>query len=402
MPIFTLAELVKPVTRQEVQASIYSALAIVGVNTTSWKPGAPERAIVVGVSVVLAGFSQLMALTTASGFLELAEKEWLTIVAHYVYGVDRIDATFATGFVDVTNTAGGEYTLDPEDLVFLNPTTGRTYRNLEAVTIPPGPATVVTVAIIATEAGSASTSSAGEITELTTTLLGVTCTNPAAVVGRDAETDPALRARCSEKLGALSPFGPWDAYASAVRNATRPDGTSLGINRFRMVKDGYGNVVTYVATPSGEVPGDVDDPATDLGIANEAIQRYAAPLAVTAWLESADALPVPITYEVWIYNTIGRTEAEIIAAINARLTPFMSSQPIAGNKTDPEAPSGGKVYLETIRSTIVSAFPAHIFRVTVSAPPGDVDVGPTQVPTLSGAPLAIAIHQVPPPEGFAP
>jgi hypothetical protein len=402
MPIFTLAELVKPVTRQEVQASIYSALGILGINTTGWKPGAPERAIVVGVSVVLAGFSQLMALTTASGFLELAEKEWLTIVAHYVYGVDRVEASFATGYVEVTNTAGGEYDLDPDDLVFQNVVTGRTYRNLEHVTIPPGPATVVSVAVIATEAGSASTSGAGEITQLTTTLLGVTCTNPAAVVGRDAETDPALRSRCSEKLGALSPFGPWDAYASAVRNATRPDGTSLGINRFRMVKDGYGNVITYVATPSGEVPGDANDPSTDLGIANEAIQHDAAPLAVTATIETADALPVPITYEAWIYNTIGRTEAEIIQTINARLAPFMSSQPIAGNRTDPEVPSGGKVYVETIRSTIVSAFPAHIFRVVISAPAGDVDVGPTEVPVLSGAPLATAIHQVPPPEGFNP
>lgn len=402
MPIFTLAELVKPVTRHEVQASIYSALGILGINTTGWKPGAPERAIVVGVSVVLAGFSQLMALTTASGFLELAEKEWLTIVAHYVYGVDRVEASFATGFVAVTNTAGGEYLLDPEDLVFQNPTTGRTYRNLEHVTIPPGPATVVSVAVIATEAGSASTSGAGEITELTTTLLGVTVTNPAAVVGRDAETDPALRSRCSEKLGALSPFGPWDAYASAVRNATRPDGTSLGINRFRMVKDGYGHVVTYVATPSGGVPGDANDPTTDLGIAHEAIQHYAAPLAVTASIESADALLVAIAYEVWLYNTTGRSEAQIIAAINARLTTFMAGQPIAGNKTDPEAVIPGKLYVDTIGAAIASTFPAHIFRVVVSSPSGDVDVGPTEVPILDGAPAALGIYQVAPPEGYNP
>jgi hypothetical protein len=36
----------------------------------------------------------------------------------------------------------------------------------------------------------------------------------------------------------------------------------------------------------------------------------------------------------------------------------------------------------------------------VSSPAADVDVEDTEVPTLSGAPTATAIHQVPPPEGF--
>lgn len=395
MTTFTLAELVQPATRQEIQASIYSALGVLGINTTSWKPGGVPRVIIVGVSVVFAGLSELISLTAKGGFLELAEGDWLTHVAHYVYGVDRIDATFAPGILTLDNPLGGEYDLAPDDLIVRNPATGATYRNTEHVTLTAGQLGVH-VAILATEAGQASTSPPGTITELTTPLLGVECRNDSAVVGRDAETDPALRARCSEKLGALSPMGPWDAYSSAVRNATRPDGSTLGITRIRTTKDGYGNVTTYVATASGEVSGDDDDPASDLGIANDAIQHWAAPLAVTAHTLTATPLPIPVTYELWMYNTSGRSPAEIQTTIANRLTQFMSSQPIAGNVSDVPP---GKVYWETIAAVIAGSYP-QIFRVDLLEPPGDVSVAETQVPVLGGAPIG-TLHQVPPPEGHA-
>jgi len=390
MTTFKLADLVKPVARQEVQASIYDALGILGINTAAWKPGGVPRVIIAAVSVMFAGFSELVSLTAKGGFLELAEGDWLTIVAHYVYAVDRQEATFASGFVTLNNTGGGDYGLDPGDLIVRNPTTGATYRNLEPVTLAAGKLGV-RVAIAATEPGHASTSNAGEITELTTPLLGVECTNDSAVVGQDTETDPALRARCSEKLGVLSPMGPWDAYSSAVRNATRPDGSSLGVTRIRTTKDGYGNVTTYVATASGEVPGDDDDPATDLGIANEAIQKWAAPFAVTAHTMTATPLPIPIVYELWMYNTSGRTDDEIRTTIASRLTAFMSSQPIGGNVSNTPP---GKVYHDAIRATIAAAY-SQIFHVDVLEPGGDLTVGDTQVAVMDGEPSGTR-HQVSP------
>lgn len=392
---FSLAELVQPVTRQEVQASIYESLGVLGINTTSWKPGAVPRVMIVAVSVVLSGFSELVSLTAKGGFLELAEGDWLTHVAHYVYGVDRIEATFASGTVTLDNTGGGEYELDPDDLIVLNPSTGRTYRNTGSVTLAAGQLGV-SVPVVATDAGQASTSPPGTITELTTPLIGVVCTNPAALVGRDRESDTALRARCSEKLGALSPMGPWDAYSSAVRNATRPDGSSLGITRIRTTKDGYGNVYTYIATASGAVPGDAEDPSTDLGIANEAIQRKAAPLAVTAHTLTATPLGIAVTYELWMYNTSGRSDEEIRSTIATRLATFMSGQPIAGNIIDTPP---GYVFHDAIRAVIAGSYP-QIFHVDVLDPSGDVEVGDNEVPVLAGA-VSGVLNQVPPPEGHA-
>jgi hypothetical protein len=374
-------------TREQVQASIYDVLAQLGVGTTSWKPGAVVRTMIVGTSIVLAAFSALQAEIAKSGFLELAEGQWLTLVARHVYGVERITATFATGQLTLYNSGGGVYVMAPGDLVALNPVTGKTYRNASAFTL--SALSDVTIDIIAVEAGSTSSALPSTITELTTTLLGVSCDNTLGLVGLDDERDPALRSRCSEKLGALSPFGPWDAYASAARNAKRADGSSLGVTRFRITKDGYGNVTTYLATASGEVPG------ADVVDADEAIQQWAAPLAVTAHTESALGHAVPVTYEVWLYNTSGLSPSAVQDAIALRLQSFFSTQPIGGNVigSDP-----GKVFHDAIRRTI-GASVAEIFHVVVTAPAADVTLAVDEVPTL-GVVTCTAVNQEPPPEGY--
>jgi hypothetical protein len=392
-PPFALDDLIAPVTRTEVEASIYQALSELGVSTTSWKPGAVVRTMIAAASIVLSAFSVLQAKIARAGFLELSTGDWLTLVAHYVYGVDRILATFATGQVTLVNSGGGVYAGDPDDLIFSNSTTGKTYRNSAAFTL--GALGTLTIDIQATEQGSASSSTPGAIDTLTTPLLGVTCSNGLSVLGREAEDDPSLRARCSETLGALSPFGPWDAYASAVRNATHTDGSSLGITRFCNVKDGTGNVYTYLATASGGVPGTVGNLATDLGIADEAIQQLAAPLSVTAHTLSATPLPIAPTYEVWMYNTSGQSPSQVQSLIATRLGEFMAAQPIGGNVI---APAGGKVFVDAIRAVIAGTFP-QIFHVVLTVPAADVTLAITQVPVL-GTPVCIAIHQSAPPEGF--
>jgi uncharacterized phage protein gp47/JayE len=398
MPLFSIDDLITPLTREQVQASIYRVLGIIGVNTTSWKPGAVVRTQIVASSIVLAALSKLQASIARSGFLEFSEGDWLKLVAIYVYGVTPIDASFASGFVTLTNTGGGVYSLDADDLVFINTRTGLTYRNSGSVTL--GALTTITIPILATEAGSASTANAGEITQMSTPLLGVTCTNTLGLTGLDAESDPALRERCYEQLGALSPMGPWDAYGSALRNAKRADGSSLGITRTRINKDGFGGVFVYCANASGPVPGTVGDLTSDLGIADEAIQQWAAPLAVTAHTISATAVPIAVTYEVWMYNTSGRTPTEVEQLISDRLslpTGFFPTQPLGGNVI---GGSPGKVFVDAIRAAIASVLP-QIFHVVVTLPASDTTLAVSEVPT-AGTITSLGVHQSAPPEGFSP
>lgn len=389
--MLSLSDLTTPLTTAQVKQSIYNVLGAVGVNTTSWKSGAVVRTMISGCAIAIAGMSSLSAQIARSGFLELAEGPWLTLVARYVFGEERIEATFAAGEVTLTNTSGFVYTLDPDDLIVANSATEKTYRNSSTFTLNPGAS--LTVPVIATEAGSASTATPGSITTMVTTLTGVTCTNATAVVGRDEESDPLLRTRCLEKLGALSPNGPWDAYAYFSRTAQRADGSTIGVTRVRVTRDGFGHVDTYVATATGGVTGDVNDPSTDLGAIDLAIQKNAAPLAVTARTHSAVPLTIPVAYTAWLYNTSGKTPAQIAQAIADKLAAFFSTQPIGGNLITPP----GKIYVDAIRTVIGSALP-EIFHVVVSAPAADVDLAITEVPVL-GAITVTALNQVAPPDG---
>lgn len=394
MALFTLKELTTPATRDEIQASIYRILALLGVNTTSWATGAVVRTMIVSVSSVLAAFSQLQAKIAASGFLDLAEDDWLTLVAFYVYGVTRIEATFAAGAVTLVNSGGGVYTVDADDLVVSNPTTGKAYRNQTGFTL--GALATLSVPISAVESGAASTSAAHAITTLTTTLLNVTCDNPLVVVGLDGESDAALRLRCREKLGALSPMGPWDAYAYAARNARRSTGEPCGVTRTRTLKDGFGTVTTVIANASGAVLGTIGDTSTDLGAVDEAIQTLAEPLAVTAITQSANAVSQNIAYELWMYNSSGAQVSEIQAAVSAALITFFRLQPIGGNLLTPTDPTG-TIYTDAIRRAIADVSPL-IFHVLLTTPGADVVLNNDDVAVM-GTITGQIVHQVAPAEG---
>lgn len=392
MSLFSLDDLTTPLTRQEVEASIYDVLGIVGVNTTTWKPGAVVRTMITGCSIVLSAFSSLTAIIARSGFLELSEGDWLTLVARHVYGVERLEATFAEGEITLVNAGGGIFSLDPDDLVVSN-AEGQTYRNTALISL--GAGATVTAPIRATEAGSDSTTGAGTITEIVTpAMLNVTCSNALAVVGRDAEGDAALRTRCSEKLGSLSPFGPPDAYSFAARNATLDDGNSAGVTRVRLTKDGAGGVTVYVADASGELEGDIDDTSTALGAVDDAVQRLAAPLAVNAITASASPVEVPVTYAVRAYNTMGLTNAQLADAIEEKLAQFMQSQPIGGHVVELDP---GKLFRSAIAAAIASVR-SEILDVQITLPASDQVLDIDEVPVLGA--VTATITQVPPGEGF--
>jgi hypothetical protein len=382
----SLDQLTKPLTVAECKKAIYDVLAAVGVSTTGWFSGAVIRTMIAAVAIVLAAFSRLQANIAKMGFLELAEGLWLTLVARYVYGVERIEATFATGEVTLTNTGGGEYPFGVDDLVFLNPTTKKTYRNISPGTVHA--LETLTIAVRAVEAGSASIATPGTITQMETPLPGVTCTNAASVIGRDDELDPDLRLRCSEKLGALSPNGPADAYAFVARNAKFVDGASVGVTRLRVVRDGFGNVYVYCATDAGVLSGTVGDLTTPLGIVDEAIQTQTVPLSVTGHVASATPVAIPVIYQAWVYDTVGISVDDFATKAAQKLALFMAAQPVGGNVIGFAL---GKVYDEGIKGAILDAGKvgtdpkqSEVFRVELITPSGDTSLQANEVPVLGG------------------
>lgn len=375
--VFDLDEVAKPITRDEANSFLLQALSMLGISTTAWGPGDVVKEQMVSASAMFAALSEFQADIVQALFVDSAPAgPWLNIVARYVYGVDPIQATFATGDVVLTNTGGGLFDVATGDLVVRNSITGKAYRNVAAFSL--GSNEVATVAVMAQEAGAASNANAGAITSFVTTLNRVTVTNPTALIGVDDEAPAALRARCKEKLGALSPLGPWDAYSYAARNAKLSTGETAGITRTRVTRDGYGNVFVTVATASGEVAGSVDDLATPLGAVDDSIQHRAAPLAVTAHTLSATPVAVTVAYHAYLYNTTGRSADQVKQAVAAALATYFTTLPIGGTRV---GDADGAIYVEGIRAVIHNALP-EIYYVQLSQPAADVVLTSSQVGAL--------------------
>jgi len=342
----------------------------------------------VGVlAAIFAGYTEVMVLAIRAGFLDLAEGIWLTLLAKHVYNVERLEATFATGSVIIDNAGGGSYAFDPEEVIFINTVCRKTYTNVEAFTVGPLEAEK-TIAIRAVEAGSPSTAAPGQINAFETKFLGLSCTNPQALLGFDAEGDPDLRQRCRDSLGALSPNGPEAAYVYVAKSAKRPDKTPIGVNRVHIPPaTGDGTVHVFVATPSGAVQGSPSDPSTDLGIIASDIYKKAVPKGVTAFVSSAVEKPIALTIDVWTDAGASLTEGEVRNLIEKKLRDYFRTIPIGGHVIPP---AGGRILWRALVGQIEAASP-YIIEARL-ADEADIPMVVPQVATLAS--VALTVHQV--------
>lgn len=399
----SIDDLTTPLTLEEWRATFYGVLGTIGVDVTVWKPGAVLRTTITAVCLALAALSRLGASITRLGFVALSVGDWLEVSAYYNFGVSKLQSSFATGVVTVSNTGGAAYgPIAPGGFIVASAVSGKTYKNTTPFTIAPLQSGV-SVAVQAVEAGAASTAGAGDISAVVSNLNGLTCTNAVALVGQDAEQDPALQLRSSEKLGALSPNGPRDAYAFVARSAGRDasglpviitpssPGTSIGINRVNPVPDGVGGIDLYIATATGTVTGTAEDLTSDLGIVDDLLQRNAAPLTCTLRTVSAVAVAIAVGYEIWLYQT-SLTDADIQAAITKSLAAFMPARPIGGDVIA----AIGAIWLSGVEAAIAAATasggqPLGIFRIDMTGT--DTVLAPNQVPVLGNV-TAVGIHRV--------
>jgi phage-related baseplate assembly protein len=250
--------------------------------------------------------------------------------------------------------------------------TGKAYTNTGAFTLAPG--ATITIPIRAVEIGTPSNASPGDIDELETVLPGVACTNAAAVVGTDEESDEDLAQRSLDKLGTLAPNGPRGAYLYAVRTARRPDGSPVNINRVRVSPSSSTGVVTiYVASPAGApTPDDVEHAAAS-------VEALARPDTVTASVLPATEVPVTRTLTVWARRTDGVSAAAIKALVEAALVRELSTYPIGGIPKPPTQ-LDGFLYADFIAGVAKSADPT-IYDVDGAGP--DLPLAEGQVAILS-------------------
>lgn len=360
---------------QETESAIYERAIDVArtakLPVTSWHPGDPTRSLYHLLSKTLANIEGVVVQYIAAGFLDHASGEWLRLLAQQVYGVEAKAESYATCTCRLTNNGGGVYTFDAGDLT-VKKGNGVTYHNTTGGTLlgKSASATTLDLEFVADVAGSSGSANIGEINALVTAYLGVSVANTTAALGTDTEEDEPLRVRCRAKLGMLSPNGPDDAYNYVATS------TVASVTRAKCVASTtYGNVTVYVASDAGPVS------QSDVDTILDAVTKQATPLCVTPSVKSAVAKTVTVQYHLWLYQTVGETEANIKTAVATALAKMFSLRPIGGDVLT--ANGAGALYLSLISRTIEAVYPNHAYRVQLVSPTVDVSLASNEVAILS-------------------
>lgn len=369
-----LSDLIKPLTREEVLASLLTIADTLGLKTSSWQPGSTGRTILAVVAQKVADYTNTTTEAVKGGLRKYATGKWLTLFAESVFGVDRRAASFATGGIQFTNSLGVAYPQLAGACVIANPATGKTYRNAAAFTIAASGVTSPNPTFVADESGTGSDSGPGTITELVTTFAGVTITNPAALLGADEETDDELRQRCADKLGSLSPNGAAEAYAYVAKTQSL-SATSVPITRTaRAVFPTTGQLTIYLATATG-----APSPA-DVAIVQAAFDKWAEPLCVQAVATGALDKVINCTLQVWVKGS-SKTTLEIQNAISTALANYLKGLDIGGEIVPPA--TDGRVDLGTLESVVRAADTGgRVLDVAFTLPAGDTTLAAAEVAKL--------------------
>lgn len=338
-----------PVTADQANEKMLDVLETIGLPARSWKKAGSLRTLIAGTARTFADFSLLGSQLVKSRFRETAEGEWLWQSAINDYGFTPRDATFATGVQRFTNTGGGVFSQPAGTVRVRNPETNKVYVTTATLTLAAfGTADVPVQAV---EVGSASSSGPNAVTEFETPLIGVTTTNPLSIVGTDRETDPEIKAHMGDSLASRSLNGPRGAYAFAVREAKRLDGTPVDVNRFRVSPgSSNGTVRIWCASPRGAPL------ASDLDRVRESIEAIARPDTVKVIVSAAATKPIGTTLTVWARPTQGMTEAALKDLVVKALTEWIREYPIGGIAKPPS--TQGYVYGGGIDGVCKTAHPS--------------------------------------------
>jgi hypothetical protein len=337
-----------------------------GLPTTSWRTGDPERSLYKYLAEVLAAHDGQVSSYIKAGFLssavadanETGETGWLKLLAYETFGVTVPDAGYATPSVTLRNEGGGNYPRLAGEITVKNSATGKTYHNTNAPA-PLNAGATVTYTLEADEAGAESSAAVNEIDEIVTTMLGVVVVSSSASYASDELTPDEIGTLCSATLGALSPNGPPDAFEYVCLNPELT-GTTEVTRAYSYGTSSSGRVQVYVASATGSVS------VGGLQACQDAVEEWATPLCALPTVLSA------VPYAVAVTCTIAGVAipADFAERIEGEIETYFASLPIHGT-----------VARSAILAAIHRAVPA-VDIATLITPAADVALGVAEVATL--------------------
>jgi len=258
----TLQQIQHPISEDEALEWVLQVLTELGFSARSWQQGSVPLTFATLFAKGYAGCFQTIAAYSYMGFNETSTNTALSAFSRSHYDNSRVAATRTQGTVRLTNASGAPHVVTASQLLFKDVNNSFSFRNLTGGTIPAGGTLDVTVE--AEVAGSDRNVALNTITVMTTTLTGVTCTNPdvgggtwITSEGTDVESDTVLRARNRGKWSTRTYASPPEAYEQFALESSE-NIARVGVDDSN--PGGPGTVHVYIAGAAGaSAAGDVTD-----------------------------------------------------------------------------------------------------------------------------------------------
>lgn len=382
MPIPDLYSLLTLQTTEGVLDSMLVTAQQLELPVTAWEEESVGRTFLTVVATQLASFTQTGQRAAGGGFLDYSSGDWLTVEADQQFDVQRVEATYASGNLRLTNSGPNPYVLTAADVRAYNSDTGATFTSTTGGTLNPG--SFLDVNVVADVAGSGSNSVPGLVRDLVTPIADVTCVNTEAYVGTDAELDEPLRERCRLSMARVTPNAvrySFEYYALSAQIGS----SSAGCTRVLVVQ-GDGTNTVYCASAAGTLTGDVLDPGTPLGAVDLSINENCVVTGLSEETLPAQEVPVAVVATVFLGPQSTLTNAEAQSLAGAGLIALFTSVPIGGWSI----PVYGRgIFVNNIETAIFSALAGQAVQVVLNLPvPGGlnlpaVPMSQTQVAVLS-------------------
>lgn len=369
-------------TRSQGATWLKNTLSALGFQTTGWQAGRNQQMMLNTYATGAAAFSQVGATLAEAGFSETSFGPALTLYSRSRFDNERSPAVKTAGPFLLTSTAAVPHVIAVGQLLVTD-SNGVEFANTSGDTLSAGG--TLDLDFEAALAGSAGNIGNDSTLTLLTPLAGVTVTNPGPgggvdwytiTAGADEESDAELQRRNATKWGTLS----------VERTATAIEYLALGC-------DGVAKALVVATNPRGQNTTDVYVSGADSLIATDEIE--AVQLAFSEYTMGTESVwpptDSPMTSQIWVKHPeelelelIGTvyydpqfTLAEVKASILARVTAFVQSVPIGGNRYATGA--ANLLTLGDILETIEGS--RGVISARLTTPTADLTIAPTTLLT---------------------
>ena len=345
----SVTELLSQVTQAQALTTLLQFLQIAGFPATSWQSGSLPFTLLQSESQSISDLSAAIVNVAKGGYSDTATGGWADILGWSLFREYRKPAVFTQGAVTMTDVSGGGPVALTAGQIWVSDGATKTfkYNSIAAASIPlNGSASVL---FQAESAGAAYNLGNGTITNLVTSLPGVSITNPASATlltwitqqGADIETDANYMARCVNKWATLGTglAGGYKYYATTTSNE---------VTRVKTIENTTNGSVTVVIGGSN---GPIS--STAKAAVTAVLTTTARPLCVTVNVVDVTLSQTPITGTVFV-----SASADLVATRIAVQNAISALAQIVD--------IGGIIYTDTIIAAAMGV--PGVYNFSLSAP----------------------------------